>query len=154
MGEGRVGGAMTRANLAQARQDLAGARERAEETYYEWAAQLAREAASDALVLVEHEAGLPSPPEGRIGTLVERVETLAEAGEVDADLLEPATVLDEVLDPTLEPDHDPGLARREGGSADYLVAEDAEEAIEAASAITDACEARLAEPEEADGDEA
>lgn len=139
---------MTRANLPQIREDLAGARERVEETYYEWAAQLAREAASDALALVEHEAGLSPPPQGRIGTLVERVEALVGADELGAGLVEEADVLDEVLDPTLEPDHDPGLAEREGGSADYLVAGDAEEAIEAAAAIADACQARLEAVEE------
>lgn len=128
-----------RANLDQAREDLEAASARIEETYYEWAGQLAREAASDALRVAEDEVGRTSPPAGEIGTLAERVQQLVEAGDLDGDLREPAAVLDDVLDPTLEPDHDPGLARREGGSADYTTEEDAREAVEAGERIVEAC---------------
>lgn len=138
---------MPRANLAQIREDLAAARRRLEESYYDWAAQLAREAASDALALVEAETGRSPPPEGRIGDLRARVEGLVGAGVLAADLRGPAGVLDEALDPTLEPDHDPGMAEREGGSADYLELGDTREAVEAAAAIAEACEAALGEPE-------
>lgn len=136
---------MVRANLGQVREDLEQADRRVEETYYEWAAQLAREAASDALALAEAEHGLSPPPTGEIGELAERVDRLAEASAIEAELREPAAVLDDVLDPTLEPDHDPGPQRREGGSTDYLEAEDAEQAVQAASEIADACQAHLDE---------
>jgi HEPN domain-containing protein len=127
-----------RATLGQARDDLALARERVEETYYEWAAQLAREAASDALALVEAREGLASSPPGEVGTLRDRVERLLDDSGLDSDRLADGQVLDDVLDPTLEPDYDPGLARREGGSEDYTTREDAVEAIEAAERIVDA----------------
>jgi len=136
---------MTRANLPQIREDLEAARARIEETYYEWAVQLAREAASDAFRLLETEAGLASPPQGEIGTLADRVASLTDRGLLDGELAEPAGELDDVLDPALEPDYDPGLAQREGGSADYLEAGDAREAVEAAAAIVDACTATLAD---------
>jgi HEPN domain-containing protein len=134
---------MARPNLAQIREDLDHARDRLAETYYEWAAQLAREAASDALALVEIEAGWQPPAEGEIGELGERTARLVEAELLDEQLASAAAILDEVLDPTLEPDHDPGLERREGGSRDYLEAGDAEEAIEAAASLADACQAQL-----------
>lgn len=130
---------MPRASLAQAEEDLAAAHQRVEETYYEWACQLAREAASDALALVEDELGRDPPPEGEIGVLADRLEGLGGRVAFAGRLAEAASTLDEVLDPTLEPDHEPSLARREGGSTDYLVAEDAREALEAARAIVDAC---------------
>lgn len=141
-----------RATLAQADEDLAAARDRIEGAYHEWAAQLAREAASDALALVEDREGLAAPPPGEVGTLAERVRSLADEAALDPSLVEAATVLDEVLEATLEPDHDPGLAWREGGSADYATEADAREAVEAARGIVDACRAELGEP--ADGDDA
>ncbi|PSG97183.1 hypothetical protein BRD56_05850 [Thermoplasmatales archaeon SW_10_69_26] len=139
-----VGSGMSpRANLAQARDDLAAAGARIEETYYEWAGQLAREAASDAFRVMEDEVGLSSPPAGEIGTLAERARALVDQAQLPSAVVARAEVLDEALDPALEPDFDPGLARREGGSEDYLTEEDAREAREAATAIVDACRDRL-----------
>lgn len=132
-----------RARFDQAVSDLEAAQRRVEETYYEWAAQLAREAASDALAILEDEHGLASPPEGRIGDLAERIEEVAGLSDLDARLASRGEVLDGVLDPTLEPDYDPGLAQREGGSEDYTTREDAEEAIGAAGAIVEACRGAL-----------
>lgn len=132
-----------RATLDQAHEDLQAARERVEETYYEWAGQLAREAASDALALVEEAVDVEPPQLGEIGQLEDRIEGVVEAGVLDPALAGAGRVLDEVLDPTLEPEYDPGLARREGGSEDYTTREDAREAIEAAESIVQACEAVL-----------
>lgn len=132
-----------RANLAQIEEDLEAAGLRIEETYYEWAGQLAREAASDVLRLLEAEFDRESPPAGEIGTLEHRVDALAGRAEGLGELVEPARVLDEVLDPTLEPDHDPGLERREGGAREYLVEEDAREALQAARRIVRTCRERL-----------
>lgn len=128
-----------RATLDQAEEDLKAARERVRETYYEWAGQLAREAAWDALALLEHEEGLEASRTGEIGQLEDRVRGLAGRDVLGSSLIQEAQVLDEVLDPALEPDYDPGLARREGGAEDYTTREDATRAIEAGQRIVDAC---------------
>lgn len=134
-----------RATLEQAEDDLKAARDRVEETYYEWAGQLAREAASDVLVLLEQDAGLAPPALGEIGQLEDRIRALAEQDVLEAKLAREGKVLDEVLDPTLEPEYDPGLARREGGAEDYTTRDDAQRAIQAGERILTACRRFLPE---------
>lgn len=147
-------GAMTaRASLAQAQRDVDAARARLEETYHEWAAQLAREAASDALGLVEEQVGIEGAPGGRIGSLPDRLEALGPHRAFDDELRSAGSVLDDVLEGTLEPDHDPSLAWKEGGSEDFTTREDAEEAIAAAQRIVDACRKHLQEAEQDEQDE-
>lgn len=134
-----------RVSLEQAFSDLDAAGERLEQTYYEWAAQLAREAASDALSLLEAELGLRSEAGGPIGSLTQRLQTVEKALDEPASLQEAAVRLDEVLEGTLEPDHEPSVAWQEGGSEEFTTREDAAEAIEAARAIVEACRGALAD---------
>jgi HEPN domain-containing protein len=140
-----------RESLAQARDNLARAREEVEARYHEWAALLAKEAAQDALRVVAREHGTGPPAADEVAPLVEPA-----LGALPAD--DPVRVaaqrLDAIHDPVEVDLETASHAVREGGKADYVTGEDAREAIERAATIVDACRARLDEAEDGDGDEA
>lgn len=130
----------TRESLAQARDDLARAREEAKARFNEWAVLLAKEAAESALVVVIEDEGLERPATEALAGLV-----AAAFGDVPADtpVLVDAKRIDALHDPAQVDLETASRAEREGGKADYVDDDEAAEAIACAERIVDACQGTL-----------
>lgn len=129
-----------RENLPQAREDLEQARREAQARFHEWATLLAKEAAESALRILADEEGIPVPETGQLAPLAR---ALQQAGVAGLALVEQAARIDELHDPVEVDLETASLAEREGGKAEYVDADDADEAIAAAKRIVDACAGKL-----------
>lgn len=123
--------------LAQARRDLASARDQADHGYYEWACFIAQQAAEKALKAVYQRLG----GEAWGHALTRLVEGLRERLEIPEEVARAARNLDRFYIPTRCPN-----AWDEGAPKDYFGAEDAADALAGAEAILRFCDRVLAGP--------